>query len=601
MERWVQVFLFMIFAWGVFYSCVDKNNSSFFTDETKDTLRVPQYDDHTFKTAYKAIVAAKENKSTARLAKIYFEMGYYYLGKNRSDSAYYYFNHSKEEFSLIHDTSFVAKNFINMAIAQKNEGDYYGSEETVVEALKLLKTRKDFASMAFAYNILAISKADQKDYSQAKEYYNQSLLFSQDSVLNVTVKNNQAVVDIKAKNYSSAIKTLSELLNNPFLDQHPKDWTRVVDNLAYARWLSNSSYNAEPEFYRALQIREKDNDLLGQTASHSHLSEYFTRTDPKNAISHAERMYKVATQLESPDDRLEALEKLTLLENPVQANKYFSIYLRINDSLQTARSHAKNQFALIRYEVEKNKEENLQLKAENAQKNYQIFRQRVIVFSIIAITLSGGILLWFWYKRRKEKFRQEKMEEVHRTELKYSKKIHDEVANGIYYLMVQLENNFQMEKTAISDSLERLYHKSRNISHESELKSDIKNDFSTVLRNMLQPYGGEDIKIIIIGNEPHLWEKVSANKKEEIYYVLIELMTNMKKHSKASLVTLKFKQENNTITIDYFDNGIGLVDKNWKSNRGLKNMETRINSIQGKFYLDKGNKKGFSVKMTVTI
>lgn len=66
-------------------------------------------------------------------------------------------------------------------------------------------------------------------------------------------------------------------------------------------------------------------------------------------------MFEIAKQLDSPDDQLEALQKLIALEPSEKSKFYFSKYQKINDSLQTARSKAKNQFALIRYETEKEK------------------------------------------------------------------------------------------------------------------------------------------------------------------------------------------------------------------------------------------------------
>ncbi len=599
----VLLFLLITFVFCIFQSCKDKHTFSTATKEHKGTIQIIDYSDSTIGIAYNTIINARKNKNTTLLGKTYFELGYYYQTKSKSDSAFYYFNHAKEEFLQVNDSSFIGKSLLNMAIVQTTEGDYFGSEETAVEALKFLRPPKYSPYIATIYNCLAISKTDQKNYSQAIEYYNQALKYPKDTLTDINIINNRAVVNIKAKNFKTAIKTLSDLLKDPYLKKYPKEIARITDNLAFAQWLNNPSHNAEPELYQTLKIREKIKDSLGQIANHYHLSQYFTKTNPERAIYHADKMYEIASKKGTPDDQLEALQKLISLENPMQAKKYFSTYLHINDSLQTARNQAKNQFALIRYEVEKNKEENLQLKAENAQKKLQIFKQQVIVFSITGFTLLGIITSFFWYKRRKEKFRREKMEEVHHTELKYSKKIHDEVANGIYNLMILLENNPQIEKTNISNNLEDLYNKSRNISHESELKANIKNDFSLLLKEMLYPYGGQNIKIIIIGNDIQLWEKVPANKKEELYYVLVELMTNMKKHSKANLVTLRFKQEKNVICIDYFDNGIGFADKIQKSGKGIKNMESRINSIQGKFYIMNNveNKKGFSIKITVTI
>lgn len=595
----INLFCYIFF---ILYSC--NSPVSFLNpSETSNNLKIHQYNDNNFKEVFNDIKNARSEKNSLLLGKIYFEVGYYYLNKNISDSAFYYFNHSKEEFLIQKDSSHIGVNLINMAILQANEGDYFGSEETAVEALKYLKSPEYNSFISSVYNCLAISKTEQKDYAQAIDYYTKSLNYTVNKLDILSIKNNQAVIYLKNKEYNSAIKQLTKLLETePELYNHPIILAKIEDNLAYAKWLNNPKYNAEPELIKTLKIREKENDLQGQIANHSHLSRYFAKTNPLKAVYHAKLMYKIAKKVGTPDDQLEALQKLTLLENPSEAKKHFVSYFHLNDSIQTKRSKAKNQFALIRYEVEKNKEENLQLKALNAQKNYQILKQRVLVFSITGVTIIILIILITWYKRRKEKFKQEKLEEVHKTEIKYSKKVHDEVANGIYYLMIQLENNSDLNSSKIINNLEELYNRSRNISHESEFKTDLKNDFANLLKDMLQPYGKKDTKIILLGNNKLIWEDISIKIKEELYYVIIELMTNMKKHSWSSLVTLKFKEKNKVLIIDYFDNGVGISSsKNWKPGKGLKNIENRINTINGKILYNIEYKKGFSVKIIINL
>ncbi len=49
-------------------------------------------------------------------------------------------------------------------------------------------------------------------------------------------------------------------------------------------------------------------------------------------------------------------------------------------------------------------------------------------------------------------------------------------------------------------------------------------------------------------------------------------MTNMKKHSQASLVTLQFEEQKKKISVTYRDNGIGC---DLKYGNGLRNTENR--------------------------
>src|SRR5690606_12068453 len=126
------------------------------------------------------------------------------------------------------------------------------------------------------------------------------------------------------------------------------------------------------DFHVALRIREKETDRWGLNSSYTHLSDYYAATRPDSALYYAHKMYSGAQLLHSADDQIRALYRLIRLSQPDAAKQYFETYKELTDSVNLARSAAKNQFALIRYEVEKNKAENLRLQHENSQKAYQV-------------------------------------------------------------------------------------------------------------------------------------------------------------------------------------------------------------------------------------
>ena len=77
--------------------------------------------------------------------------------------------------------------------------------------------------------------------------------------------------------------------------------------------------------------------------------------------------------------------------------------------------------------------------------------------------------------------------------------------------------------------------------------------------------------------------------------VIQELLVNMKKHSKCSLVVLTFKQSEKKLQIDYTDNGIGATIEQLNSKNGLQNIENRIQAIKGIITFDTKSEKGFKV------
>ena len=76
----------------------------------------------------------------------------------------------------------------------------------------------------------------------------------------------------------------------------------------------------------------------------------------------------------------------------------------------------------------------------------------------------------------------------------------------------------------------------------------------------------------------------------------MELMTNMKKHSKANYVIISFEQLKDKLLINYKDTGQGTTIK--KGN-GLQNTESRIKAINGTITFESEPSKGFKVKIIV--
>lgn len=114
---------------------------------------------------------------------------------------------------------------------------------------------------------------------------------------------------------------------------------------------------------------------------------------------------------------------------------YFNEYHRVRDSVRIARDQTKKQFAIIRYEVEKSKNEALRLVQENQRKDFQLKLQYLVI--VIVFFLATAFIWMIVYGNRKKRQRQalEAENELQNYQLSTSQKIHDVVANGLYRVM----------------------------------------------------------------------------------------------------------------------------------------------------------------------
>lgn len=523
--------------------------------------------------------------------------------KNNNDSAFYYFN---KFVANSKDSLHVAMSYNYMSVIQSNAGDYFGAQESLMLSLKFLdgEKEKDFGCLSSNYNELGLNSINLKRYElaitycdKALFYYNKAIKYSKGTGLDLIILNNKALAYQKVKEYAQALKIYNEII--PKKSKNQKEYARILSNIAKTKWLQNPAYNAAPDFFKALGIREKENDVWGLNASYAHLTEYYKQTRPDSALVYAGKMYEVAKKLNSPDDKIEALQKLIELGPPEQTKKYFETYRTLDDSLQTARNAAKNQFALIRYGVEKNKADNLILQKDNTEKNYQIIKQRILLAFTVLLILAGSVISSIWYKKRNQRMALEAKNTIRENQLKTSKKVHDVVANGLYRVMAEIENQDSLDKDHILDKLEVMYEKSRDISYEEPQLAD--QNFQEKISELLKSFATETTKVVVyMGNTKELWKKVSTEAKYELEHVLQELMVNMSKHSKANNVAVRFEHKDNYLNVYYADNGIGISEKT-QFNNGLTNTGNRMNNIHGEIIFDTKAEKGLKIKISFPV
>nr|WP_278020739.1 ATP-binding protein [Flavobacterium ginsengisoli] len=186
------------------------------------------------------------------------------------------------------------------------------------------------------------------------------------------------------------------------------------------------------------------------------------------------------------------------------------------------------------------------------------------------------------------------------TETRISKKIHDELANDVFQVIAFAESQplaKENTKENLLQKLDDIYGRVRGISKENN-KIETGKDFTKSIKEMLSAYNTIERNIIATNLESVEWEDVDDIKKITIGRVLQELMVNMKKHSKASLVVIKFESDPKSILIRYTDNGIG-CEKTKISKNGLQNMEHRIQTVKGTIEFETEPENGFKAKIVI--
>lgn len=528
----------------------------------------------------------KQTEKENVIAKAYYE-------KAKTDtkgSSFYYFNLAKNAYLDTKDSVGAAKALVNMAILQESKGDYYGSIETSLEADRYLGKREDSISrqtFVSNFNNMAICSSYLYEFENCIKYYKKALQYTSAKEYRYMILNNLGTAQITLKDYKEAIRNIQLAL--PTTDS--LKYAMVINNLARAKNFDDKNYNPLPEFYKALEIRKRYNNSIGENSSYATLSHFYFNSDKKKALYFAEQMLNTAKKNNSIEDQLQALQKVINL-TPNNPLVYFEDFQKLNDSVQISRNKAKNQFATIRYDVEKKNLENQSLKLQKAENEIQLLWLYLLSALLVALLIIGIIL----YKKRQKKLQQEKELEVKNTQLKISKKVHDVVANGIYQVMTKIENQENFDKEKVLDELEFVYEKSRDISYDNTDSNDTV-EFAEKIYSLINSFTSDHVKSFLTGNSQNLWNDVNKTVQNEVFQVIRELLVNMKKHSQASLVVFKFEKNNDLIHIQYKDNGIGILGDIIHGN-GISNTVSRIEKIKGTIIFDNKTEKGLKINIS---
>lgn len=525
-----------------------------------------------------------------------FQYGeYYYYSTSKKDSAFIYFN---EVTKTSKDSLLIATSYGYLAEMQFEVGDFVGVQESALAAIPLVDGSQDSAQrycIASLYNNLGRRDVGLKNYDQAIEYYNRAVKAVPNISYQNIYRNNIAVALREKGNYQEALDSFLSIQESP--GEEKSAYARRITNIASLRWKLDQNFNPLPDLYSALEIRRRDKDENGMTASYNHLAAYYQKSNFDSALYYAKKMYTTAQKINSADDRLDALEKLIALSPSSESKTLFEEYHHLSDSLQTAQNAAKNQFAMIRYDSEKNKTENLKLREENTQKQLQLLRQQILTYgSIIAALSIIGLAIWR-YRKKRQQTKLEAQAAIQENQLKISQRIHDTVANGLYRIMSEIEHKESVDKEPLLDKIEVLYERSRDISYEP-----VEKEKNTALQisQLLTSFATPDTKISVVGNNEDLWQGIPSMIVKELEQVLQELMVNMKKHSGAHHVVLQFSKSNNHLDISYKDDGKGFP-ANFSKGNGLKSTGNRINRIGGKITFAEETATGADIKILIPI
>ncbi|MBK7635764.1 MAG: tetratricopeptide repeat protein [Saprospiraceae bacterium] len=388
---------------------------------------------------------------------------------------------------------------------------------------------------------------------------------------------------------------------------------------------------ASPYLLEGKKLLEKLNSNLEKTHILSAISEHQAalHKNYEQSIKTAEKALLIAQQNESLKEQEIAYASLAHAHeqsgNKAMALTYYRKKTALRDSLLRSDDYeavlTTNEVLNIGSEL-KEAQTKAKVTNQNLEKEKKSKTHLTWIFILAGLLLTS--LAAYIFRSQKQKSYIEKQNHalaLAQSELqlmlekkRISRDLHDDVGSALssisilsYSALNELESQYQKQKIQIIG--ERAHEAMENI-QDIVWACNPTNDTLGKIFQRLVRYSSETLEAQNIAficenkkNDQLADQKISMEKRKDIYLAFKEIINNISKHSKASNVSLTIESIYNNLECTIKDDGISfdLTDqKNHHTGNGLQNIIARIESIDGKINTNRSENSN-TIKISIPI
>ncbi|NJM81011.1 MAG: hypothetical protein HC854_17920 [Flavobacterium sp.] len=589
----------------------------------------PLYELEKYKKVTKEVLElGKESNDSTTVARALYYMGDYFFEKAKNDSAYWYYNNAEKIYLKLDEKENLANTILHKAYVLLYEKDFLGSETVTIKALDFSLEINDNMLIYQCYGNLGSSLLGLGNYQKALDYQNKALEQLEKLKENYLYRdfkaqtfNNLGLVYQNSNQHEKAIQNFQNGLKiENLLQNQPVLYASLLDNLAYSKFKLNNK-DGFLELNKALSLSDSINNIAGIIRSKIHLTEYYiSKSNMDMAQKLNNQAYILAKKSNYNKEILKTLDLFTQI-NESKGLEYAKKYIALSDSLYNVERATTNKLARIEYETDEIILEKDQLTSQ----------KRLILGLSILVAFIGGLFFIIFYQRAKQKellFNQEqqksneeiyqlmldqqtKIDDVKNTEKnRIARELHDGIMNKLASTRLNLfvltkRNDEETIQKCIGhiNEIQNIEKEVRAIAHE--LSNDVfteKSNFKTILNELLIQQN--DLYTAYceyeIDNEIN-WEQIDIEIKMNLYRILQEALNNCNKYANAQKINVTILKQENFVTLQITDDGIGFNENKVKKGIGLKNMFQRASIIKAELNVSSEIGKGTTVLLKIPV
>ena len=319
----------------------------------------------------------------------------------------------------------------------------------------------------------------------------------------------------------------------------------------------------------------------------------------------------LAEEAEDAYSVLDAYELFALIKEEQRDYKsafsYFKKAAILKDSLTSEENKAGVAELEIKYQNDKKEKEIELLRKDQELQKLELGKAQANRIIIILALISVVIISILLVNRYRVLSRSRRLVEMERMRNNIARDLHDDIGSTLSSINIISQMALQ-EKNGSSTHFQRIaQHSSSMMESMSDIVWSINpnNDSVEQVISKMKEFSAEildplDISYSFAGDEELHALKLDVSMRKNLFLIFKEAINNAAKYSSASSIVIHFKKENNTIQFSVTDNGKGFNLSNRSHGNGLRNMQERASSIEGKLEI-KSSHTGTEVMLSLPI
>jgi len=497
-------------------------------------------------------------------------------------------------------------------------GDYPGAMVIAQKGIVVAEQQNDKATLAHYYNQLGFIYLKQEKPSESIKYYSEYLKLANqtgDRMMLADAYNSMADVYLLEKDYKNSLHYLFAALDiykkMDDVETTNKKVVNKTDRISYTLFKISDAYKLQREYKPALQyalnglnyIKSHKYNQYDLAGYYINLGEvYMALNDHKHAIRFLYKGLSLSKSIMHREDMRDAYSGLSktyaIKKLYDSAYRYQQLYSVLKDSIFNEKASRAIEQVRSSFESDKKDKEIALLKQQQRLKETEAENRRLQLniaigfFTLLAII--SYLIVYIRNTRKKQRQAYEKQLAVQTERQRISGDMHDDIGTGLSTMLIYVN----LLKSKLNGSLE--YPDIERVSSLGDgLVAQMKeivwslnpdNDSLESLLIFIRQYFVQlfdplpyRTHIILPQSIPDIPLKGAIRRN--IYLCIKEALNNVIKHAGADRVELNVTLHPDNLMISIKDNGTGFPENSGNKffSNGLKNMQRRMDQVEGKF------------------